>query len=181
MSKILLYGDSLLSHITTLPSGDMKVTNACVSGLTIKTALQEESKRRGISSFLQKESFDFIFICLGTNDIGQGDLPHREVIPNLMLLLKTIQSHAHQIVVFGFPYAETASRDLQNQLVQADENLGGYIEFPQLDEHPEWVCDDGIHLNRKGEEHVAALIAGFIDKKLREFKLLLGNISKIEP
>lgn len=168
--NILLYGDSLLFPLK-FDEKDFHVDNLCVPGLTVQAALQDEEKEIGLSSLLmqpqENTSYQMLLVCLGTNDIAKGDLPSLHVIPALLLWLEAISEKHKEIFIgiFGFPFSNSGSRDLEYRLKKASKMK--FLSFPFLEDHSKWLDEDGTHLNEAGLKHMRTAITSFINTHLR--------------
>lgn len=156
--SVLIYGDSLLFPIKKLVCTDSKCTfnvfNSCVPGMTVQDAREAEDKKMGISMLLAEDSYDCVVVYLGTNDFALGDLPDRDVLPALFKLLKLVPAKA--LLIVGYPFDEKASLSLSYLCHR--ENYA-FLPFPPLEQHPEWLDSDGIHLNAKGVTEMESRIA----------------------
>jgi lysophospholipase L1-like esterase len=93
MTQVLIFGDSLVSGLK--PSG-CEVTEACHPGAT---TYQLTWDFPNLTTYLQEQSWDYVVILAGTNDLGNS--PHDVITPVKAIIewVKCIRAYGSKPIV----------------------------------------------------------------------------------
>ncbi len=187
--RLLIYGDSLLMDVKQIEG--FIVHNESTPGLTLVDALAAEEKQIGISLFLSEDDYDVLLICLGTNDLGQGE-PAEQVVSSLTRLLETCQKYpsagekgptttsnanpskrSMNIYYLDLPFADRKTNQALRR-ISLSRNPPSCLAFPHLTKA--WLQSDQIHLNNKGVRGMELFLAQqLIEKPVSQRKKTAAN------
>lgn len=154
--KVLIYGDSMLFGVCNIKG--CTIHNECVPGLTLTESLRLEEKNLGLSFVLDEDKYDSLVLCLGTNDFCErlGSEIIRDLLKLVQISVRRIKME--KVIVLGFPFQPTTSRNLK-YLIQEKFPMVVFLPFIDLESETDYLEDDGIHLNKKGQESMVSLLS----------------------
>ncbi|MBN2571851.1 MAG: hypothetical protein JXA68_06955 [Ignavibacteriales bacterium] len=172
--KILFLGDSITEGFNTARLlNDFAITNKGVSGDNTSDTIN----RLNDNSFIQ-DSYDFVFLCIGTNDIAQGKNDD-EIIINIQEIItriKEIQPEGKLVLTSIFPTLSNEPRpnerivELNEKIYVLAKNNGlNYFNlYPNfINENGELKTEfslDGLHLRKVAYKMWAKLFTEFISQ-----------------
>ena len=166
MRKVILFGDSLLSHfgkslIKKLEDSvkDIDVFNCATGGTTTVDGINK-------SEYISKLRPDVVILCYGANDIFQNDLSPREYTSNMDKIIKNFSNS--RIIIWITPPAndvndKSGTIDFNSKISEYNDEIKNYCsktgtEF--IDSFSEYKIDigkkdkyheeGGIHLTKEG-------------------------------
>jgi len=173
--KLLFIGDSITEGFNTDRYLDSYLTtNIGVSGDSTLECIER------IESFNSKETYDYVFVCIGTNDLARERtdefiMEHIKIIINL---IQTTISYSNIVLTSLFPTHENLPRpnDRIRNLNEKMNNFASSEKIMFLNLNPFFsdvagslkanFTEDGLHLNEDAYSYWANKLKDYINNNL---------------
>jgi lysophospholipase L1-like esterase len=159
MPRWLLFGDSLIETSTEVVISD--ISQMCFPGLTVQNVLDSEKLQDINSLSLYLEQIYGVIICLGTNDLGQGQSVGK-VVDDLLKVYQICRDNGVERIVGTFLNvfnAEMFNAELEKQCGDDVIFFEFFLTCTSDDLQP-----DKLHLNKHGKQRLAEEILHFLER-----------------